>query len=76
VPPRAAFAVGRAVGGAVSRNRVRRRLRALLAREAARGLPGGWYLVGAGPSAATASFDELATATAALAARVRREAGR
>src|SRR5579862_1355733 len=47
-PPRVAFAVGRKVGGAVVRNRVRRRLRAL-ARTSA--LPAGAWLVGVGPGA-------------------------
>lgn len=46
-PPRAAFAIGRTVGGAVLRNRIRRRLRAAL-RELQRDgrLPAGTYLVG------------------------------
>jgi len=43
-PPRVAFAVGRRVGSAVTRNRVRRQLRAATA-EIARGLPPGAYLV-------------------------------
>ena len=55
-PPRVAFAVGRRVGGAVVRNRLRRRQREL-ARASA--LPGGAWLVSAGPAAATASFSEL-----------------
>jgi ribonuclease P protein component len=41
-----AFAIGRAAGSAPTRNRVRRRLRAL-AREHARELAPGWYLIGA-----------------------------
>src|SRR5258708_21849607 len=47
-PPRVGFAVGRSVGGAVVRNRIRRRLRAGF-RELVRAgtLPGGAYLVGA-----------------------------
>jgi ribonuclease P protein component len=52
-----AFAIGRAVGPAVTRNLVRRRLRQLLAAAA---LPPGWYLIGARPEAAGRSFDELA----------------
>jgi ribonuclease P protein component len=56
VPPRVAYAVGRAVGGAVVRNRLRRQLRALTASVArAGGLPPGWYLIGA--SAAAAGLD-------------------
>ena len=46
-PPRAAFALGRAIGGAVVRNRVRRRLRAALRELQADGrLPAGTYLLG------------------------------
>ncbi len=60
-PPRVAFALGRRVGSAVVRNRVRRRLRAALAELACGepGVPGGLYLIGAGPEAASASFGEL-----------------
>lgn len=68
VPARVAYAVGRPVGGAVVRNRVRRRLRALIGAEAARqALAPGYYLVGARPDAAGSSFAELgADLTAAL----------
>jgi ribonuclease P protein component len=75
-PPRVAYAVGRGVGNAVTRNRVRRRLRAALAAQARVGLPAGWYLVGATPGSARASFAELETAVASLARRVRTEAAR
>jgi len=45
-PPRAGFAIGRSVGGAVVRNRVRRRLRAALREVQAGGrLPAGTYLL-------------------------------
>lgn len=47
-PPRVAFAVGKQVGGAVVRNRIRRRLRAALRElQATTGLPTGAYLIGA-----------------------------
>jgi ribonuclease P protein component len=47
VPPRVAFAVGKAAGGAVVRNRIRRRLRAALRDLQARDvLPAGSYLLG------------------------------
>jgi ribonuclease P protein component len=55
--PRVAFAVGRKVGSAVVRNRLRRRLRALW-REATP--PGGDYLIVIAPAAATATHAELA----------------
>jgi ribonuclease P protein component len=61
-PPRIAFAVGRPVGNAVIRNRVKRRLRAA-ARENQSLLQPGWgYLVRAAPPAASATYRELADA--------------
>jgi len=62
VPPQVAFAIGRPVGSAVVRNRLRRRLRELL-RSASGGdhplLPSGRLLVGANTGAGERSFDEL-----------------
>lgn len=47
IPPRVAFAVGRTFGNAVARNRLRRRLRAVLVQKSASGsMPAGWYLFG------------------------------
>lgn len=64
-----ALAVGRAVGTAVTRNRVKRRLRAAVQELAP---APGTYLVGAGPAAATATYrelrDDLAAALAELGA--------
>jgi ribonuclease P protein component len=55
-----AYALGRALGPAVVRNRVRRQLRAMLqAASCAGGLPSGDYLFGARPLAASRSFTEL-----------------
>jgi ribonuclease P protein component len=73
-PPRVAFAIGRAVGGAVTRNRLRRRLRELVraavVSEPVR-LSRGRLLIGAQPNAAELSFvalgehiDELLAAVA------------
>jgi len=56
--PRVAYAVGRKFGGAVERNRCRRRLRAL-AGELAGELAPGDYLVGAGRGAQLMTFREL-----------------
>jgi ribonuclease P protein component len=59
--PRFAYGVGRKVGPAVVRNRVRRRLRCA-AREIARdqgGLPSGAYLVTVRPGAVTLDYPEL-----------------
>jgi ribonuclease P protein component len=56
-PPALAFAIGKRVGNAVVRNRLRRRLR-----EAARhlvALPPGTYLIRARPSAVALSFQEI-----------------
>jgi len=57
-PPRVAYAVGRRIGGAVRRNRLRRRLRAVVADLAPELRPGA-YLVGAAPEAADLPFGEL-----------------
>jgi ribonuclease P protein component len=57
-PPRVAYTIGRRVGPAVVRNRLRRRLRAVI-RESAAGLRPGAYLIGAGPGAVALSYDEL-----------------
>jgi ribonuclease P protein component len=46
-----AYAVPRAVGGAVERNRLRRRLRAAVRELEAELVPGGAYLLSAGPAA-------------------------
>lgn len=56
VPPRVAFAIGRATGSAVERNRLRRRLRSLL-RD--RPIPPGLYLIGAQAHACERTFAEL-----------------
>lgn len=56
-PPRVAYALGRAIGPAVVRNQLRRRLRALLDDVS---LPPGLYLIGAQPDAAQRSGSELA----------------
>jgi ribonuclease P protein component len=57
-PPKVAYSVGRKVGSAVVRNRVRRRLRVLI-RESADLLAPGAYLVGAGPEAASLEIESL-----------------
>jgi ribonuclease P protein component len=66
-PPRLAFAIGRSVGTAVVRNRIRRRLRSVFT-ELAPDLPPGTYLVGTDARAATLDYGELRrTVTAAIA---------
>ena len=61
-PPRVAYAVGRRAGGAVARNRVRRRLRAATRAHAAELAPGRAYLVSVvGPPAPT-GYSELSDA--------------
>lgn len=57
-PPRVAFTVGRRVGSAVVRNRLRRRLRSIMREAAPRLLPGA-YLVGAAPDAARLPYAHL-----------------
>ena len=72
-PPRAGFAVGRPVGGAVVRNRVRRRLRAALRQLVTDGtLPPGTYLVGATAEAATLAWPDLVTQLAEAVAEASR----
>ena len=55
-PPRVAYAVSRRVGSAVHRNRLRRRLRAVVGAQA---LAPGAYLIAAGPGASELPYDEL-----------------
>jgi ribonuclease P protein component len=70
-PVRVGFVVSKAVGPAVLRNRVKRRLRHL-AREQVSSLPGSAVLVvRALPAAAEASYDELRADLTAALARVR-----
>jgi ribonuclease P protein component len=57
-PPRLAFAINRQVGGAVVRNRIRRRLRAVFA-DLAPSLPAGAYLLRPSPSVATTDHRAL-----------------
>jgi len=59
-PPRVALAVGRRVGSAVVRNRVRRRLRETMRLLAAQGnIRSGSYLVGAGPEIVEMDYGEV-----------------
>ena len=71
-PPRVAYAIGKQVGGATQRNRIRRRLREIV-RDLERPLPPGAWLIGAAPEVANLSYGELkaavAEAVAALDAR-------
>jgi ribonuclease P protein component len=71
-PPRVACAVGKAAGGAVLRNRVRRRLRSgALELRQRDGLPDGTYLLAGSAAVAQVPFDEVVRALeAAVAAAV------
>jgi ribonuclease P protein component len=67
-PPRVAYAIGKHVGGATVRNRIRRRLRAIV-RDLERPLEPGAWLIGAAPEVAKLSYGELkAAVTAAVGA--------
>jgi ribonuclease P protein component len=67
--PHVAYAIGRATGGAVERNRLRRRLREIVRREGQRLAPG-WYLIGAHPGAERADHRELGRLVAGLVERL------
>jgi ribonuclease P protein component len=78
-PARAAFAVGRKVGNAVVRNRVRRRLRSILSeqdRASEAGLMPGTYLVVAREGVADVGFDALRSHVTAACAAVSGTDGR
>lgn len=59
-PPRLAFAIGKSVGSAVVRNRLRRRLRAISTTHA-HVLDPGSYLIGVRPGIEQCTFEELTT---------------
>ena len=62
-----AYAIGRNVGNAVTRNRLRRRLRAIVAGAESHGnLEPGAYLIGAGAEATTMTSAELERAVCGL----------
>ncbi|MGA9278974.1 ribonuclease P protein component [Ilumatobacter sp.] len=66
-----AFAINRAVGNAVTRNRLRRRLRAVLAEME---LTGGLYLIGCRPSASELTFAQIRVVLAKLPPTLARQA--
>ncbi len=68
-PPRVAYAISRAVGPAVVRNQIRRRLRAIVAELAGDLVPGD-YLIGVAPAAAHVSFATLRSSLHSASARV------
>jgi ribonuclease P protein component len=70
-PPRVAYSVGRPVGGAVARNRLRRRLRVAMGAHADLLEPGHGYLVRADAAAAATDSAELSTTVRALLTQMR-----
>ncbi|SCL60389.1 ribonuclease P protein component [Micromonospora citrea] len=76
VPARAGFVVSKAVGNAVVRNRVRRRLRHLVRERLAELPPGSTLVVRALPAAAEASYPRLGTDLDAAIAAARAPRGR
>lgn len=61
-PPQVAYAIGRGVGNAVTRNRLRRQLRSIIRSHFDDLSAGSTYLVGVTETGRTASFSELAAA--------------
>jgi len=68
-PPRVGFSIGRTIGPATTRNRLRRRLRSIVADHTPE-LVGGWLLIGARTGAAERTFAELRGEITTLLARV------
>ena len=63
------YAIGRNVGGAVLRNRIRRQLRSLLEAKSTQ-MPAGWYLVGVQPRVAAMTWTDLGVTVDQLLAKV------
>ena len=63
------YAIGRNMGGAVLRNRIRRQLRSLLEAKSDQ-LPAGWYLVGAQPRVGAMTWTDLGVTVDQLVAKV------
>jgi len=63
------YAIGRNVGGAVLRNRIRRQLRTLLDAKSSQ-MPAGWYLVGVQPRVAAMTWTDLGVTVDQLLAKV------
>lgn len=63
------YAIGRNVGGAVLRNRIRRQLRTLFDAKSDQ-LPAGWYLVGAQSRVGAMTWTDLGVTVDQLVAKV------
>ena len=63
------YAIGRNVGGAVLRNRIRRQLRVLFEAKSSQ-MPAGWYLVGVQPRVGAMSWTDLGVTVDQLLAKV------
>jgi ribonuclease P protein component len=70
-PPAVAYAIGRNVGGAVERNRLRRRLRVVVRAHAPALFVGYDHLIAADAAAATLSFADIEAQITDLVATVR-----
>lgn len=72
--PHVGYVIGRQIGGAVARNRLRRRLRAIMSIHGPN-LPPGWYLLGVSVRAQTYDFSQLENNVGRLIEAIRAHSG-
>lgn len=68
--PHMGYAIGRPIGGAVVRNRLRRRLRAIISHRE-QDLSPGWYLIGVSPATRNYDYAQLESSVSRLIQAIR-----
>ena len=68
--PHIGYAIGRQIGGAVVRNRLRRRLRAIMSTHQTDFSPG-WYLIGVSEAARSYDYSQLESSASRLIQAIR-----